>query len=420
MDSYGVRSPIVIEGSLSLPTTWTATRRGVSPDRRGRRRRPAPALVVALVLALAGCAAAGPVPARSAPLAAAGDARSLQGSCPDPLVVQSNWFPTVDVAALYQLLGDGYRVDAGRKRVTGRLVAGEVDTGIALEIRSGGPAIGFQQVPAQMYLDKRIDLGMVITDEAIQYAAGQPTTAVVAPLDGDPQILLWDPSRFPAFNSITDIGQTDTRVVYYQGATYMEYLVGAGILRRRQVDGSYDGTPSRFVASRGAVVVQGYATNEPFVYQHEVSAWGKPVRYQLVSETNYPQYANTVAIRSGDRGRLDACLRRLVPILQHAEVDFLTRPATTVGRIVDIVAAFHSSFTYTRANADFAVRQLRELSLAGNGVNHTLGDFDRSRLQRMIDIVTPILAAQRRPVRSGLAVSDIATNEYVDPVIGLP
>jgi hypothetical protein len=412
-----------------LPTSWDAAPRVAPPapaHRRrshGRIRRLGVAVVAApLALSLAtGCdASAVPAAAGSAPLASPGDVRSLHGLCPDPLVVQSNWFPTVDVAALYQLLGDGYQIDSGRKRVSGRLVAGAVDTGVRLEIRSGGPAIGFQQVPAQLYLDTSISLGMVITDEAIQHSAAQPTTAVVAPLDGDPQILLWDPSEHPAFNSIIDIGQTDTTVLYYQGATYMEYLVGTGILRRRQIDGSYDGTPSRFVADRGQLVVQGYATNEPWVYQHEVSAWGKPVRYQLVSETNYPQYANTLAMRSGDRQRLDACLKRLVPIVQHAQVDFLTKPDAAIGRIVDIVAAFHASFAYSRSNAEFAVKQLRELNLAGNGVNRTLGDFDDARLERMIDIVVPILGAQRKPVRDRLTAADIATDDYIDPTIGLP
>jgi hypothetical protein len=374
--------------------------------------------VVSLVAGCGGGAGPGAV-VPLAPLASPGDPRSLHGICPDPVVVQSNWYPTADVAALYQLLGDGYRVDANHKRVSGRLVAGGVDTGVGLEIRSGGPAIGFQQVPAQMYLDKSITLGMVITDEAIQYSADQPTTAVVAPLDGDPQILIWDPATYPRWNSIVDIGQTDVTVVYYQGATYMEYLVGTGILRRRQVDGSYDGTPARFTARRGALVFQGYATNEPFVYEHEVAAWGRPVRYQLISETNYPQYANTLAIRTGDRDRLDACLRRLVPLVQQAQVDFLTRPDPTLARIVAIVRAFHSSFSYSQGNAEFAVHQLRDLDLSGNGNNHTLGDFDTARLQRMIDIVVPIITAARKPVRAHLTPADLATNDYIDPGVRL-
>ena len=403
-------------------TSLDAGRRPPRPGaavRAGRLRRPAAAvLAVALV---AGCGAAVSQPSVPlAPLASPADPRSLHGLCPDPVVVQTGWYPPADFAGLYQLLGEGYRVDRNHKTVSGRLVAGGVDTGVGLEIRSGGPAIGYQLVPAQMYLDRAITLGTVITDEAIQFSAGQPTTATVALLDGDPQILLWDPATHPDWNSIVDIGQTDSTVVYYQGAMYMEYLVATGQLRRRQTDGSYDGTPARFTSERGAVAVQGYATNEPWVLEHEVAAWHRPVRYQLVSETGYPQYANMLAIRTGDRPRLDGCLRRLVPLVQRAQVEFLAHPAGTLRRIVSLVAALHTGFTYTQANADFAVGQLRDLGLAGNGNNRTLGDFDSGRLQRMIDIVVPIVAAEHRAVRQPLRPEDLATNDYVDPAIGLP
>jgi hypothetical protein len=391
-----------------------------SPD--VRRHRPSTRLTAGVVAAvlLAGCGAGARDTQVPAPGVGSGDPRSLAGVCPATVVIQSNWYPTADVAAVYALLGPGYQVDARRKRVSGPLLAGGVDTGVRLEIRSGGPAIGFQQVPAQLYLDRSITLGFVITDEAIQYSASQPTTAVVAPLDGDPQILLWDPAVHPQWNTITDIGSTDTTVLAYNGAAYLEYLVGAGILRRRQVDGSYDGTPARFVAAGGRIAVQGYATNEPYLYEHEVAAWHRPVRYQLVSETNYPQYANTLAIRSGDRDRLAPCLRRLVPMVQRAEVDFLARPDHVLDVIVSVVAAFHSSFAYSRGNADFAVRQLRDLGLAGNGDNRILGDFEDARLQRMIEILRPILASQHRGAKAGLAPADLATNEFLDPTIGRP
>jgi hypothetical protein len=394
----------------------------LATSRHVRRHRAPIRLTAGLVVAvlLAGCGAGARGPEVPAPGIDGGGPRSLAGVCPATIVIQSNWYPTADVAAAYALLGAGYQVDARRKRVSGPLVAGGVDTGVQLEIRSGGPAIGFQQVPAQLYLDRSITLGFVITDEAIQYSATQPTTAVVATLDGDPQVLLWDPAVHPQWNTITDIGSTDTPVLAYNGAAYLEYLVGAGILRRRQVDGSYDGTPARFVASGGRIAVQGYATNEPWLYEHEVAAWGRPVRYELVSETNYPQYANTLAIRSGDRDRLAPCLRRLVPMVQRAQVDFLARPDHVLDVIVSVVAAFHSSFAYSRGNAEFAVRQLRDLGLAGNGDNRVLGDFSDVRLQRMIEILRPILAAQHRGAKPGLAPADLATNEFIDPTVGRP
>jgi hypothetical protein len=37
----------------------------------------------------------------------------------------------------------------------------------------------------------------------------------------------------------------------------------------------------------------------------------------------------------------------------------------------------------------------------------------------MIDLVTPILAGQRQPLKQGLKPSDLYTNEFIDPSIGV-
>jgi hypothetical protein len=350
--------------------------------------------------------------------AAEGDAQSLRGVCPATIVVQSSWYPQVEHAAVYQLLGRGSTVDANRKRVSGPLVSAGVDTGVRLEVRAGGPAIGSQQVSAQMSADRSITLGMLNSDELVQQSQAHPLLGVVAPLELDPQVLLWDPAAHPDWTTIQDIGLTDVPVLYYQGSTYMEYLLRSGILRPSQVDSSYTGTPDRFVASRGKLVVQGYATNEPYAWEHEVKQWGKPLAYALVNDTGYPNYANLLAIRPADRSTLDGCLRRLVPMIQRAEVDFLAKPAATTDLIVRAVAA-QRGFTYTRELADYAVDAMRRLGIVDNGKDRTLGNFDTARLQRMIDILTPIFAGQNKPVRAGLTPDGLVTNQYVDMTIGL-
>ena len=79
---------------------------------------------------------------------------SLADVCPNPLIIQTDWNPEAEHGATYELVGEGYEVDADAKRVTGPLIAsGGAETGIDIEIRIGGPAIGFQQVTAQMYQD---------------------------------------------------------------------------------------------------------------------------------------------------------------------------------------------------------------------------------------------------------------------------
>jgi hypothetical protein len=333
--------------------------------------------------------------------------------------VQSSWYPQVAHGAVYELLGKGYAINANRKRVSGPLVAAGVDTGVRLEIRAGGPAIGSQQTSAQMYTDRSITIGMLNTDELIQQSATTPVLGVVAPLDLDPQVLAWDPVAHPDWNTISDIGQTDSPVLYFQGSPYMEYLLGTGILRQSQVDPSYDGTPGRFVTDGGRAAVQAYATNEPYAWWHEVPRWGKELKYALINDTGYPNYANVLGIRAADRGALDGCLRRLVPIIQAAQVRFAAEPGPAVEVMLAVNTAYHG-FHYDRPLADYAVRTMLDQAILGNGSNRTLGDFDPVRINRLIGILTPIFTGQKKPVKAGLSVDGVITNAYIDPSISLP
>jgi len=118
-------------------------------------------LIVA-VLVLAGCApAATPAPAEpptqapaepteapaeptEAPAEPTAAPVTLADVCPNPVVIQTDWFPEGEHGAMYQMVGDDYTVDTSRKVVRGSLVASGVDTGVDIEVRTGGPAIGFQ------------------------------------------------------------------------------------------------------------------------------------------------------------------------------------------------------------------------------------------------------------------------------------
>jgi hypothetical protein len=41
------------------------------------------------------------------------------------------------------------------------------------------------------------------------------------------------------------------------------------------------------------------------------------------------------------------------------------------------------------------------------------------RIQRVMDIVVPIMTGRKQPIRPGLRREDLATNEFIDPSIGL-
>jgi hypothetical protein len=390
--------------------SWLRVSRSSRPG--GRPYLRLLALGVAALLA-AGCGTAAQEQARPAP-------GPLSAVCPERIVVQAAWTPTADLALPFQLMGPEFAVDKDRMRVTAPLLDGGRATGVMLEFRSGGPATTFQTGPAVAYQDRDVTLAFTNTDEIIGLSQSQPMTAVMAPLNGDPQVLIWDPGTYPEFNTVSDIGQTDTKVVYSTNAsTVFGYLDGSGALRGSQLDASYDGTPERFISSRGKVVVQGYATNEPHVYGTHPK-WGRPVRSTLIQDTGYPNNANMLAVPTRDLGRLRGCLTSLVPVLQRGLLAFANDPRAALSKIVTAVREFNRGATYDTAAATYGACQLRLLGLMSNPMSGVAGGVDDTKLQRMIDITTPLFAAARKPVRAGLNRSDVATTEFLDPDITLP
>lgn len=387
-----------------------------------RQRKFVPvAAGLALLLAVAACSNDPTTGDDAAPAPpASGDQLNLKGTCPDTVVIQTDWFPESEYGFLYQLLGPGYTIDRGKKRLTGPLVASGQDTGVKVEIRTGGPAIGFQQVSAQMYADKSITLGQVSTDEAIQNSAKQPTLAVVSPLEISPIMIMWNKDKHPEFNTIADIGQTNTKILYYQTDTYMQYLLGAGLVRSSQLDGSYDGTLGRWVSSDGDIANGGFATSEPYIAKAELPGKKYPnVDLQLINDTGYPLYGQALTIRPDDKEKLAPCLKKLVPIIQQSTVDFISKPDATNALVIKAVTTFKDFWQYSQGMADYAVKTLKDLGLISNGPDKTLGNMQTERVKRMVDILTPIFAAQRKPVKSGLRAEDLFTNEYIDQNIGL-
>ena len=386
------------------------------------RRLAAVAAVLAVVL-LAACTNDSSSNGNSTtpgPQAASGDALNLKGVCPDPIVFQKDWQPESEHGFLYNLVGKGYKADTNKKKVTGPLVAQGKDTGVKIEIRTGGPAVGFQPVPQVMYTDPSINLGFVATDEAVQFSEKQPTTAVFAQMDISPLSIIWDPATYPQFNIIADVGQSDAKVLYTKGLSYMEFLVGSGILKRSQLDGSYDGSPALFVQSDGKAAFQGFATSEPYLYEHEIKQWGKPLKYSLVNDAGFVTYFSSVSIRAADKAKLAPCLKKLVPILQQSQIDFIANPEPAIAVILDLVQQYKTGWVYSKGLAEYSAKALKQLGMVENGPDGVLGNFDMARVNKIMQIMTPIMAGQKQQVKQGLKAEDIATNEFINQSTKLP
>jgi hypothetical protein len=380
----------------------------------------ATALVVGAVTACsAGPAApAGPAgPAGALPPADA--ARRLAGVCPATVVIQTEWEPEAETGGLYQLVGPGRVIDADHKRVSGPLVIGGRDTGVRVEVRAGGAAIGFTSVPAQMYLDRSILLGTVHTDIAIGTSRDQPVTAVFAPMAKSPEILMWDPASHPDWRGIADIGASGATVLTSKDTNTTAFLLAKGLIKPQQVDLGYTGAPARFIADP-TIAQYGYATSEPYIYEHEIPEWGKPVRYQLLADLGHSTYSQALSVRSAELEPESACLTKLVPILQQAQLDYLSNPGPTDHLIYDAVVKYATSWTYSLDRARYTLATMKRLGIMANDTSGPLGGMDPVRMQSTINTYAPILAAGGAHVRPGLRAADIATNRFLDPALKLP
>ncbi|MCL9758581.1 hypothetical protein [Frankia sp. AiPa1] len=338
----------------------------------------------------------------------------LKGVCPDTVVVQTSWWPEPDQGFTYQLLGPNPTIDANHNRVTGTLGA----TGVRLEIRSGGPAAGYQQPSALMAQDDQILFGYVGTDEAVQNSGKIPTVAVFASYDRSPEVLLWGN---PAWNfaNIGDIGKSDAKVLAYAGAADIDLFESQGLLKKSQVDTSYQGSPDRFVAADGKIVQQGFVTNEVYTLQHDVKAWGKPVKY-LLTDTSYPIYQSALAVRADKLAANSACLTKLVPLFQQAQRDYITASGPTNQILLDAVSKMHTQgFSLSPGLLTYANQKQRDLKLIANGADGVLGSFDNTRVQKLIDSLNPLYAAKGIRPKDGLTATDVVTNQFLDKSVSL-
>ena len=343
----------------------------------------------------------------------------LSAVCPETIVIQTDWFPEAEHGAMYQMVGENPSIDADKKVVNGPLVAsGGVATGVNIEIRTGGPAVGFQQVVSLMAQDADVTFGYVATDEAIENYADNPTTAFVAPLEINPQIIMWDPATYPDVETIADLATAKdgdgVTIRYFETGAYMQFLLADGQVTDGQLDGSYDGGPSVFIAENGAIAQQGFASAEPFNYENVFTDWGKPVKFELIHDAGWQTYAAPLAVIDARKAELSDCMAAFAPIVQQSAIDYVTDPTATNELIVEAVNEYNDFWVYDAELGAASVQLQLDLGLVSNGPDATLGNFDEDRLSRFIEIAGPVFGVD------GLTPGDLMTNEYIDASIGLP
>ena len=240
--------------------------------------------------------------------------------------------------------------------------------------------------------------------------------SVVAPLEINPQIIYWDPATYPDVKTLADLGEEDITINIFSGGTFADVFVAEGIWNEDQIDPSYDGSPARFIAEDGKIAQQGFASAEPYSVRERVRGLGQADRL--------PDCSTTPASRSTRRRCRSSrtswtswrpCLEAFVPVVQQAAIDYIDDPAAANAIIIDAVNQYDTFWTYDEGLADYSVETQQELGLVGNGPDDTLGNMDEARIQGVLDQIRDA----GLEVPDDLEVTDLFTNEFVDPSIGL-
>ncbi len=343
-----------------------------------------------------------------------GNPLDLADVCASPVVVQTDWYPQAEHGGVYELLGDDYTVDAQNGSTTGSLVFQGTDTGVDLEIRAGGPFIE-SPVVTELFLDDAITFGFVGSDVALSRYGEAPTLAVFNALVINPQIILWNASKHPAVSTIAEIAKEVSAVSVFGDRPYMRYLVSQGVVASDKVDTNYKGS---LMLATDDIAHQGFATSEPFRYAN-LESGAIDTAYQLVHDAGWTSYPQNLAINKLRLEALRPCLARLVPMMQQAQIDFVTSPDRTVATILDVVTQLDTTWSQSAELANYAVATMKQLGIVGNGDTPTFGDFESPRLDDFITRAVPILREQGLAIPE-LAARDIATNEFLTPDISLP
>ncbi|MEN4478016.1 nitrate ABC transporter substrate-binding protein [Mycolicibacterium cosmeticum] len=372
--------------------------------------------IAGAAVCLTACAYGADQPAGQPTLEPAPDAQRLAGVCPTNIGIQLQWQPQSDMGAVFGMLGPGYRVDTQEKSVTGPLVAAGKDTGVTVTLKSGGPAIGFQSVPSQLYVDDSLMMGIVHGDQLVAAAASQRVVGVTPLLKYSPAILMWDRQSHPSWSTVADIGTSDATVVVSKDQIFPQWMVQKGMLKPSQIDTSYDGAPARFVGDP-TVAQQGFANSEPYTYEHDTPAWNKPVGYGLIKDVGYDVYASNIAVRADKVDRFAPCLERLAPIIQQSGLDYAAAPAAVNKVIVDVVSQDSTYSPYTEGEAAFSADLLVKKGLLAAEDNGSFGVYDPARTARNLADLRTVLAAGGNIVPGDLTADDLFTNRFTDPTI---
>jgi hypothetical protein len=250
--------------------------------------------------------------------------------------------------------------------------------------------------------------GYVNLSDVMKSSKTIPLTVVGKTLEHDPQMIMWDPTQ----NDIQkpeDIAASGKEVLHFEGAAYIDYMIGKGYMTADQSNPSYGGAPDAWIAAGGDIFQQGFATNEVFKYEN-IFEWkdGKPadVSFYTVADLGFDNYAATMTVRSDRLEEFSPCLKLLVPKMAQAWVDYLADPTPMTDELIAINETYD---TYWKLSPELNAAGLKIVEDEGFGDNSMDGTYcsiDPDRVTTLADQLAPIFEAQGQEVGDMTAVYD--------------
>jgi hypothetical protein len=372
-------------------------------------------------------ATAGPAISSTVSAAAAQFTTKLAGYCPSTLTIQTNWLPEPDYGALYELIGPGGTMS--QYSYEGPLGS----TGIKLDILSGGPGAGNLTTAATLYSGnpvKRVtpQLSVDTSESTVEDSKQFPTTGVATLQQLDPQVLIWDPSKFSNLDSIAALTAAAQKgAKFYVGsvtAGYVQYLIEKGVPASAFI-GGYAGDLDKFVTGQGDIINQGYADSEVYLLEHGTPAWNKPVGYVYVYKLGLSDYSTMVQVKTSDLTSMTPCLKRFVPMIQQATIDYFEHPAAVNTLLETLNPKYGVPYWTTSAGyntaADKVMLSQGIVGNSGNGKTGPVGSISQTRIQQNLQTLLPIYAQQKVSTYDpALKASQVATDQFIDPAIKFP
>lgn len=330
--------------------------------------------------------------------------------CPEQVVIQLDDAPSVEHGPLYRLLGPDAEIDE-----TGATVAASLQRAdgtaedVRLELRSGGPAVGFRDPIELLVGDPSITLAVASTSDVVSATDALAAVSVLALTDRSHDVIVWDPATHPDVDGISALASTGVEIRYTPSEPFVRFLEASGVLDGATLVDTYLGEPAAFVAADGRIAQQGDALVDPDLFV-SLPQWGREVAYGFAADDGWASYDDTLVVRGDEHEDLAACLDLFVPVVQDAMLAHLADP-TPANSVISVVRARLNPLTRTSVDLlDAGVERGRADAVLGGGVvagDDAVGAFDTERLSDFVADLADVLGV---PVPE---VDDIVTNAHV-------